>query len=511
MVAMPWTWAPWTSWSRSPTMTTSVPPSMASSRRAWAMTSALVRRPGSNVAPASTAKRSVSPKCSMIRRAVTSGLAVARASTEPGGDELVEHLDDAVVQRVLVQPDGLVALPVAVDDGPQPIAGHADQRQPELERRADDLAHGVVGGGLEALQLHRPAQRGRDPGEGVGDRPVEVDEDVGGGRHPGKVPAVRTVTSAVVGAPGSPATPARRWPACRCGGRRGASRASTTADCTAGRRADRARLADALGPERVDGRRRLHVHDLEAGQLGGRDHPVVGQVGRDRVAVLVVADLLQQRLGGALGHAAVDLALEEQRVDHPAGVVAGDVAEVADLAGLGVDLDDGDMGTERERGAAGVEAGLDQQLLAVGGGDAGEVGPRLATRPGCRRRGRRRRRCRGRCRTRRPPATTRPASWPSRPARWPPCRRPRRPAAASASPSCRRRRAPGRCRPRSSVELVDGDARLGAGDHRPRRVVALAVRRRAGVDDGPCRRRGPRSWPSSPIGGDAARDLDVDR
>ena len=47
------------------------------------MTSALVRRPGSCVAPASTVKRSVSPKCSMIRRAVTSGLAVASASTYP--------------------------------------------------------------------------------------------------------------------------------------------------------------------------------------------------------------------------------------------------------------------------------------------------------------------------------------------------------------------------------------------------------------------------------------------
>ena len=96
-----------------------------------------------------------------------------------------------------------------------------------------------------------------------------------------------------------------------------------------GRAADGAALADALGAERVDRRRGLHVDDLEARQLGGRDHRVVGEVRRDRVAVVVVADLFEQRLGGALGDATVDLAVEQQRVQHPTGVVAGDVAEVA--------------------------------------------------------------------------------------------------------------------------------------------------------------------------------------
>ena len=105
-------------------------------------------------------------------------------------------------------------------------------------------------------------------------------------------------------------------------------------------------------------------HDLEARQLGGRDERVVGEVRRDRVAVVVVAHLLEQRLGRALGDAAVDLALEQQRVEHPAGVVAGDVAEGADLAGLGVDLDDGDVGAERERRAGGLRrrVSMRQQL-----------------------------------------------------------------------------------------------------------------------------------------------------
>ena len=48
---------------------------------------------------------------------------------------------------------------------------------------------------------------------------------------------------------------------------------------------------------------------------------IKSQVRGDRVAVVVVADLLEQRLSGALGDAAVDLALEQHRVEDPTGVV----------------------------------------------------------------------------------------------------------------------------------------------------------------------------------------------
>ncbi len=77
-----------------------------------------------------------------------------------------------------------------------------------------------------------------------------------------------------------------------------------------------------LAPSGVRERRRLHVHDLERRQLGRRDHEVVGEVGGPGLAVVVVvAHLLEQRLGDALGDAAVHLALGEQRVDDRAGVV----------------------------------------------------------------------------------------------------------------------------------------------------------------------------------------------
>ena len=92
------------------------------------------------------------------------------------------------------------------------------------------------------------------------------------------------------------------------------------------RRADGAGLADALGAERVERGRRLHRHQLEGGQLGGGDDPVVGEVGGERVAVVVVDELLDERLRDALGDAAVALALGEQRVEDAAGVVDGDEA-----------------------------------------------------------------------------------------------------------------------------------------------------------------------------------------
>ena len=55
-----------------------------------------------------------------------------------------------------------------------------------------------------------------------------------------------------------------------------------------------------------------------------------------------------QRLCRALGDTAVHLALEQHRVEHRAGVVARDLTQQPDLTGSGVDLDDRDVGAERE-------------------------------------------------------------------------------------------------------------------------------------------------------------------
>ena len=63
--------------------------------------------------------------------------------------------------------------------------------------------------------------------------------------------------------------------------------------------ADRRRFADALRAQRIERSRRLGRVHLERRQLGRRRDRVLGEVRRDRVAILVVAHLFEQRLRGA--------------------------------------------------------------------------------------------------------------------------------------------------------------------------------------------------------------------
>ena len=96
--------------------------------------------------------------------------------------------------------------------------------------------------------------------------------------------------------------------------------------------ADGARLADPLRAERVERRRGFGAVHLEARELGRRRDGVVHEVAGERVAVGVVVELLVQRLAHPGGHPAVLLAFDEQRVEHGAAVVDGDVAEQLDRA-----------------------------------------------------------------------------------------------------------------------------------------------------------------------------------
>ena len=70
-------------------------------------------------------------------------------------------------------------------------------------------------------------------------------------------------------------------------------------------------------------------------------HQVAHQVRRERLAVPVVADLLAERGRDALRGAAVELPLDDHRVQHGAAVVEDRVREHLHEPGLGVDLDDG--------------------------------------------------------------------------------------------------------------------------------------------------------------------------
>ena len=72
----------------------------------------------------------------------------------------------------------------------------------------------------------------------------------------------------------------------------------------------------------------------------------------------------------------MQLALEQQRVEDASGVVAGHVADEAAVAGLGVDLDHGDVRAERERRRSGGSTSRSSAAAPCSGRGAGQVGPR---------------------------------------------------------------------------------------------------------------------------------------
>ena len=86
------------------------------------------------------------------------------------------------------------------------------------------------------------------------------------------------------------------------------------------------------------------VADLEGRQVVGARHGVVHVgAGQQLAALLVVDRILEQRLADALGDAAMDLALDDHRVDDVAEIVDRDEVHDLDDAGVGIDLDLADM------------------------------------------------------------------------------------------------------------------------------------------------------------------------
>ena len=94
--------------------------------------------------------------------------------------------------------------------------------------------------------------------------------------------------------------------------------------------------------------------------LGRAGQQVVGERGGERLALRVEGHLLVERGADALRRAAEDLAVDDHRVDQHAAVLDDDVVEDLDLAGLGIDRDDG--------GVRGVAEGAGVALGLVAGG-----------------------------------------------------------------------------------------------------------------------------------------------
>src|SRR5438034_7120917 len=129
-----------------------------------------------------------------------------------------------------------------------------------------------------------------------------------------------------------------------------AERAESVADRVDDRGAggDGARLTDALDPEVVgrawsDGVVETHGRDL----ADPRDAVVEQRAGLELAGLVVVDDLFVKRLRDRLRDAAVDLAVDDERVDDVSAVVDRHVLLELSVARLSVDLDHRDVRAER--------------------------------------------------------------------------------------------------------------------------------------------------------------------
>ncbi len=110
--------------------------------------------------------------------------------------------------------------------------------------------------------------------------------------------------------------------------------------------------------------------DLDRRHLArGRRHVIRQRRGED-IAALVVDDFLEQRVGDALGDAAVNLAVGDHRIDQPSGVLGDQKFLDAHAPGLDVHLDDGGVAGVGKRpgriiGGALADARRDLALEAV--------------------------------------------------------------------------------------------------------------------------------------------------
>ena len=82
---------------------------------------------------------------------------------------------------------------------------------------------------------------------------------------------------------------------------------------------------------------------MKTRHVDGARHRVVHERAGEQLAFVVVDRMLHQRLADALHHAAVELALDDHRIDDGAEIVDRRVSHHLDDAGFGIDLDLGDV------------------------------------------------------------------------------------------------------------------------------------------------------------------------
>ena len=111
------------------------------------------------------------------------------------------------------------------------------------------------------------------------------------------------------------------------------------------------------------------------GNFVRRGDQVVGERARHELArVGIVGHFFEQRLGDALGDPALQLAIDDHRVDDDAAVVDGDVLQQVNAARLGIDLHQTDVGAERPHEVRWVEVGDRLEAVVDARGQAAAEG-----------------------------------------------------------------------------------------------------------------------------------------
>src|SRR5438067_102906 len=133
-------------------------------------------------------------------------------------------------------------------------------------------------------------------------------------------------------------------------------------------RTHRGRLANAFGAYRMVRRRCDSLIGLEVGRLPTRWQEVIGEVRAEAVALLVEGDELHERDAKALGKAAMDLTLDEPRIDPYTTVVDSNHAPYFRLPRAAIDIDHHQIGAERigKVGRVVICDALESSLHAIG-------------------------------------------------------------------------------------------------------------------------------------------------
>jgi hypothetical protein len=113
-----------------------------------------------------------------------------------------------------------------------------------------------------------------------------------------------------------------------------------------------------LTPSGLCRQRVLCVATAIGGQVIRAGHAIIHErAGEELAAHRVIDTVLAERLADALHDAAMDLALDDHRVQHYADIVDRGVSNEIQLAGIRIDLDLGDMTAAGKGEIHGIEEG----------------------------------------------------------------------------------------------------------------------------------------------------------